>query len=126
MNRTFQRLEVFGSMTAYDNIRTAAEIAAAGAPPVAAAAAPAIADGVDRRASASGRVAGRRADALPTGQARLVELGRALATEPKVVLLDEPASGLDEVETRAAGRGARPSWPTTAWPSCSSSTTSTS
>ena len=28
MNRTFQRLEVFGSMTAYDNIRTAAEIAA--------------------------------------------------------------------------------------------------
>jgi branched-chain amino acid transport system ATP-binding protein len=97
MNRTFQRLEVFGTMTAYDNVRTAAEIAARA-----------------RRTSMKGcaaradelmallgleRVARRRADSLPTGQARLVELGRALATDPKVVLLDEPASGLDDVET---------------------------
>ena len=97
MNRTFQRLELFGSMTAFDNVRTAAEIA-----------------GLNRRHGTRGAVAvaervvellglgpvaGRRADALPTGQARLVELGRALATEPKVLLLDEPASGLDEVET---------------------------
>jgi branched-chain amino acid transport system ATP-binding protein len=97
MSRTFQRLEVFGTMTAYDNIRTAAEIAARA-----------------RRSSLRGcaartdevvallgldAVARRRADSLPTGQARLVELGRALATDPKVVLLDEPASGLDETET---------------------------
>ncbi len=97
MNRTFQRLEVFGSMSAYDNIRTAAEISArAHRRP--------LRDAVniaDRMVAllGLGAVADRRADALPTGQARLVELGRALATEPKVVLLDEPASGLDDNET---------------------------
>ena len=97
MNRTFQRLEVFGSMTAYNNIRTAAEIAARGRRQSmrgAAAAADAIVEQLGLTA-----IAHRRADALPTGQARLVELGRVLATDPKVVLLDEPASGLDETET---------------------------
>ena len=97
MNRTFQRLEVFGSMTAYDNIRTAAEISArAHRRPVREA--PATADEVVSLLGLE-PIATRRADALPTGQARLVELGRALATKPKLVLLDEPASGLDERET---------------------------
>jgi branched-chain amino acid transport system ATP-binding protein len=98
MSRTFQRLEVFGTMTAYDNIRTAAEIAArARREPVRTGAD--IADEVIDLIGL-GSVASRRADALPVGQARLVELGRALATRPKVLLLDEPASGLDDVETR--------------------------
>jgi branched-chain amino acid transport system ATP-binding protein len=97
LNRTFQRLEVFGSMTAYDNILTAAEIAARAARRPVRSAAPVAQRVVDLLGL--GRIAGRRADALPTGQARLVELGRCLATEPRVLLLDEPASGLDELET---------------------------
>ena len=98
MSRTFQRLEVFRSMTAYDNIRTAAEIAARGRRSSVRGAA-AVTDRVVELLGL-GTVARRRADALPTGQARMVELGRAVATEPKVLLLDEPASGLGDVESR--------------------------
>ncbi len=94
--RTFQRLEVFGSMSTRDNIKVAAEVRrkwARDAPPPAEIA-ERILDRVGLRS-----VADERVDGLPTGLARLVEVGRALASEPRLLLLDEPSSGLSEEET---------------------------
>ena len=96
--RTFQRLELFGLLTVRENIAVAADIRRRwdrSAEVPAAVAARILAEvGLEK-------VADVRADVLPTGQARLVELGRALATQPRVLLLDEPASGQNESETTA-------------------------
>ena len=98
--RTFQRLEIFGSMTARQNVLAAAEFRNRWSrdreDPAA------VADRVLARVGLTA-VAGARADALPTGLARLVELGRALATRPSLLLLDEPGSGLDSAESEALG-----------------------
>jgi branched-chain amino acid transport system ATP-binding protein len=98
--RTFQRLEVFGSMTVRDNLRVAAEVRRSWSradrrttpPPLD------VAEALLERVGLS-EVADARVEALPTGLARLVEVGRALAAQPRVLLLDEPSSGLSESET---------------------------
>lgn len=100
--RTFQRLEVFGSLSVHDNILTAAEIHrswSGGSGRDVRRATQEIIDLVGIR-----EFADQRADAIPTGVARLTELGRALAIEPRVLLLDEPSSGLNEEETHDFGQ----------------------
>jgi branched-chain amino acid transport system ATP-binding protein len=101
MARTFQRLEVFGSLTARENIMVAAEIRNGWSK----------GDKTDPREITSAilervgltHVAEAPVDSMPTGLARLVELGRALATHPQLLLLDEPGSGLDHTESEALG-----------------------
>jgi branched-chain amino acid transport system ATP-binding protein len=98
--RTFQRLELFSLLSVRENIRVAADIRKGwsrdGSDP--AAVTEAIIERIGLQAVADARV-----DSLPTGQCRLVELGRSLATKPEVLLLDEPASGQDETETAEFG-----------------------
>lgn len=96
LSRTFQKLEAFNSLSARENVLVAAEMSRANRNP--AKLTDEILDRVGLR-----DVAQITVGTLPTGTARLVELARALAVKPKVLLLDEASSGLTEDETTAVG-----------------------
>ncbi|WP_019927786.1 ABC transporter ATP-binding protein [Nocardia sp. BMG111209] len=90
--RTFQRLELFGRLSVRDNLLVAAELG-----PHRRHARRTVGDIIERLDLH--HVADSSADALPTGTGRLVEVARAMAVRPALVLLDEPAAGQDHTET---------------------------
>ncbi len=111
--RTFQRPEIFFTMTVREHLafahraRTAPHRVVTDLLTFAAARRPDAAESerVDELLDALGlrEVADRRAATLPLGHQRRLEVGRALAGGPRLLLLDEPSSGLDTRETNQLG-----------------------
>lgn len=112
IGRTFQNVACFGSMTVRDNILAGCHARMGGHPVAEALRLPGA-----RRAEAHARagiaeiidwldlgaVADRMVDDLPFGTRKRVEYARALAMRPKVILLDEPAAGLNHEEVHVLG-----------------------
>jgi ABC-type branched-subunit amino acid transport system ATPase component/branched-subunit amino acid ABC-type transport system permease component len=110
LGRTFQKMELFDSLTVRENIEAGVEGALAGANPLTHLSARRRDVRVVRQAADQALalcdltdLADAPANALSTGQRRLVELARCLAGPFRILLLDEPSSGLDHDETRRFG-----------------------
>jgi branched-chain amino acid transport system ATP-binding protein len=110
--RTFQLVQLFDDLTVLENVKVGRHLHTRGG--LLAALMPVLGGrreaAIDQAARALllqtglADCADIRAAALPYGQKRLLEIARALAAEPKMLLLDEPAAGLNHVETqRLAG-----------------------
>jgi branched-chain amino acid transport system permease protein len=93
LGRSFQNLRLFGALTAYENVYVAG-LAAGHAPGEAARIA-------IRELEAFGLddAAGKPAESLPYGARKRLEIARCLAQAPAMILLDEPAAGMNPAET---------------------------
>jgi ABC-type branched-subunit amino acid transport system ATPase component len=97
VGRTFQNLQLFDNLSVLENVMCGAHRHAAGERQRRERASDALAFVGLRGAGAL------RPAALAFGHQRLVELARTLALEPRLVLMDEPASGLNDAETERLG-----------------------
>ena len=110
LGRTFQQLELFDDLTVTENLLVAAERTRWWSPLVDVVR-PNRDAGVDVTAALRAVGAEAYADAVPTelpnGVRKLIAVARALAGLPSMILLDEPAAGLDSDESEVLGERLR-------------------